>query len=264
MPAVDLRSLVDRLNDLSRRGLEAAAGRTLSRTHYNVEIEHWLLQLLETPQSDAALIARRFEVSEERLAAQLTAALDRMKTGNGRAPGLSPDLVELIKDAWLFASVEGGASHVRSGHLVLAALADEALGGRLRDVAPELRRILPDMLRRDFAGIVAGGAETPAVQDTAAGSAQPAAPGGSGALDKYTVDLTARARSGRIDPILGRDGEIRQVVDILTRRRQNNPILTGEAGVGTGKELIARAIHNLSGRNARRMVKMNCAAMPAG
>ncbi|WP_395673103.1 type VI secretion system ATPase TssH [Inquilinus sp.] len=234
MPAVDLRSLVDRLNDLCRRGLEAAAGRTLSRTHYNVEIEHWLLQLLEVPQSDAVLIARRFEISEERLASQLTAALDRMKTGNGRAPGLSPDLVELIKDAWLFASVEAGASHVRSGHLVLAALADEALGSRLRDVAPELRHILPDMLRRDFASIVADSAETPAAAHGAATAESPkaAAPGGSAALDKYTVDLTARARAGRIDPILGRDGEIRQVVDILTRRRQNNPILTGEAGVG--------------------------------
>jgi len=231
MPAVDLRSLVDRLNDVCRRALEAAAGRTLSRTHYNVEIEHWLLQLLDTPQSDAALIARHFEIPADRLAARLTAALDGMKTGNGRAPGLSPDLVALIKEAWLLASIEDRADHLRSGHLIRAALADGTIGPRLLEVAPDLRRILPDILQRDFAAIVAGGAETPSTStDTSAEAPKPAT--GGSALERYTVDLTARARAGKIDPILGRDGEIRQVIDILTRRRQNNPILTGEAGVG--------------------------------
>jgi type VI secretion system protein VasG len=233
MPAIDLRLLVDRLNGVCHHALEAAAGRTLSRTHYNVEIEHWLLQLLDTPQSDVVLIARHFEIAPDRLTTQLTAALDRMATGNGRAPSLSPDLVRIVKEAWLLASIEDGARHLRSGHLICAALTDTAVGGRLHDAARDLQRIVPDILRRDFATIVADSAETPAQEDSAAAAAGAPAPTvGGTALDRYTVDLTARARAGRIDPILGRDGEIRQVVDILTRRRQNNPILTGEAGVG--------------------------------
>ena len=234
MPTIDLKLLVDRLNETSRRALETAAGKTLSRTHYNVEIEHWLLQLLEHPQSDVGLIARHFEIPVDRLAAQLTAALDRMTTGNGRAPSLSPDLVGLVKDAWLLASIEDGARLIRSGHLISAALADSAISARLHEAAPHLRRIVPDILRRDFAKIVAGGAEAPAESegDVSASTDRPASAGGGTALDRYSVDLTAQARAGRIDPILGRDSEIRQVIDILTRRRQNNPILTGEAGVG--------------------------------
>ncbi|MDR6291633.1 MULTISPECIES: type VI secretion system ATPase TssH [Inquilinus] len=232
MPAIDLRLLVDRLNGVCRHALEAAAGRTLSRTHYNVEIEHWLLQLLDTPQSDVVLIARHFEIAPDRLTTQLTAALDRMATGNGRAPSLSPDLVRIVKEAWLLASIEDGARHLRSGHLICAALTDTAVGGRLQDAARDLQRIVPDILRRDFATIVADSTETPAQEDSTAAAGAPAPTAGGAALDRYTVDLTARARAGRIDPILGRDGEIRQVVDILTRRRQNNPILTGEAGVG--------------------------------
>jgi type VI secretion system protein VasG len=234
MPTIDLKLLVNRLNETSRRALETAAGTTLSRTHYNVEIEHWLLQLLEHPQSDVGLIARHFEIPVDRLAAQLTAALDRMTTGNGRAPSLSPDLVGLIKDAWLLASIEDSARLIRSGHLITAALADSAINARLHEAAPHLRQIVPDILRRDLAKIGAGGAEAPAESDGggSASTDRPASASGSAALDRFTVDLTAQARAGRVDPILGRDSEIRQVIDILTRRRQNNPILTGEAGVG--------------------------------
>jgi len=235
MPTIDLKLLVNRLNETSRRALEAAAGTTLSRTHYNVEIEHWLLRLLEHPRSDAELIARHFEIPVDRLSTELTAALDRMTTGNGRAPSLSPDLVGLVKDAWLLASIEDSVRLIRSGHLITAALADSAISARLHEAAPHLRRIVPDILRRDLAKIVAGGAEAPAESEGGVSTSSdrpPASAGGGTALDRYTTDLTAQARAGRIDPILGRDSEIRQIIDILTRRRQNNPILTGEAGVG--------------------------------
>ncbi|MBB3454581.1 type VI secretion system protein VasG [Rhizobium sp. BK313] len=235
MPTIDLKLLVNRLNETSRRALEAAAGTTLSRTHYNVEIEHWLLQLLEHPRSDAELIARHFEIPVDRLSTELTAALDRMTTGNGRAPSLSPDLVGLVKDAWLLASIEDSVRLIRSGHLITAALADSAISARLHEAAPHLRRIVPDILRRDLAKIVAGGAEAPAESEGGVSTSSdrpPTSAGGGTALDRYTTDLTAQARAGRIDPILGRDSEIRQIIDILTRRRQNNPILTGEAGVG--------------------------------
>jgi len=235
MAAIDLKQLVSRLDAHCRRALEAAAGLTLSRSHYNVEIEHWLLKLADGADTDIAAILRHYEVDSGRLLADLNRALDRMQTGNARAPGLSPEIVELAKQAWLLASVEHGLARMRSGHLLWALLADETLARRAREMSGQFARIAPDALRRDFAKVTTGSQESaPAAADAPAGEAEPGQPlaAGSGALDRFTIDLTARARAGRIDPVLGRDAEIRQVVDILTRRRQNNPILTGEAGVG--------------------------------
>ncbi len=235
MAALALKSLIERLNAPSRAALESAAGLTLSRTHYNVELEHWLLKLLDGQGNDTALILRHYEIDEGRLAADLNRQLDKLKTGNARAPALSPDIVALIRESWLLASVTHGFSHVRTGHLLWALLSDEALSRRAREMSGQFARIAADLLQRDFAAVTSGSNE--AAPETASGegaaSGEPAAPrSGGGALDQYTVDLTAQARAGKIDPILGRDAEIRQVIDILTRRRQNNPILTGEAGVG--------------------------------
>jgi len=232
MAAVDLKALLGRFNDPCRRALEAAAGLTLSRSHFNVEIEHWLLKLAEPTDGDIAAILRHHDIDPGRLAAELNRPLERLKTGNARAPGLSPDIVAWAKQAWLFASIEHGLARLRSGHLLWALLADESLALRAREAAPSLARIAPEALRRDFAAITAGSAESGVTGDTADVAAAPASPAGSGALEQFTIDLTAEARAGRIDRIIGRDGEIRQVIDILTRRRQNNPILTGEAGVG--------------------------------
>ena len=236
MAAIDLKSLVGRLNEPCRRALEAAAGLTLSRTHYNVELEHWLLKLVDIADGDMIAILRHYEVDEGRLRADLNRSLDRMKTGNSRAPSLAPDIVELVKHAWLMASVEHRQSQIRSGHLVWALLADESLGRRAREVSGQFLRIPPDAVKNDFAAVTAGSSE--AAQTVAsdatpeAGAEGPMVSAKSGALGQFTIDLTALAKAGKIDPILGRDSEIRQVVDILTRRRQNNPILTGEAGVG--------------------------------
>jgi type VI secretion system protein VasG len=239
MAAIDLKSLVGRLNDPCRRALEAAAGLTLSRSHYNVEIEHWLVKLLDLADGDVAAILRHYEVDEARLRVDLNRALDRMKTGNARAPTLSPEIVELVKQAWLLASVEHGVTRLRAGHLLWAMLADEALARRARDASGQLLRIPAEALKRDFAAVTADSSEA-ATAVTASEGAPAAAtggngaavPAGSGALAQFTIDLTASARAGKVDPILGRDSEIRQIIDILTRRRQNNPILTGEAGVG--------------------------------
>jgi type VI secretion system protein VasG len=239
MVSIDLRSLIGRLDDVCRRALEAAAGLTLSRTHYNVEIEHLLVALLDRGETDLSAILDHYEVDRGRFAADLNHALDRMKTGNGRAPALSPELVDLCKQGWLLASVEQGASKLRSGHLLWALLADEMLGRRARETSGQLQRISADLLKRDFAAVTARSPEAATVMATGAGPAGTAGeagatsrPGGGPALEQFTIDLTARARAGRIDPILGRDLEIRQAIDILTRRRQNNPIFTGEAGVG--------------------------------
>jgi type VI secretion system protein VasG len=236
MAALALKSLIERLDPHGRASLEAAAGLTLSRTHYNVEIEHWLLKLLDGQGHDIALILRHYEIDEGRLAADINRQLDRLKTGNSRAPALAPEIVSLIREAWLLASVTHGFSHVRSGHILWALLADETLSRRAREISGQLARISPEILQRDFETVTAGSSET-ASEKPGEGGGEAAGqvtqrPAGSGALDQYTVDLTAQARAGKIDPILGRDAEIRQVIDILTRRRQNNPILTGEAGVG--------------------------------
>jgi type VI secretion system protein VasG len=233
MASIDLKSLVGRLNDVCRRALDAAGGMTLSRSNHNVEIEHFLLALIDRADTDLAAILRRFEIDPGRLQADLIRGLDRLKTGNARVPSLSPDLVDMFKQAWLLASVEMNETRVRSGHLLWAALADEALARRTREASAQFARIPADTLKHDYATICADTAEASqsAVEASPAGGA-PMAPSGSGALDQFTIDLTAQARAGKIDPILGRDAEIRQVVDILTRRRQNNPILTGEAGVG--------------------------------
>jgi type VI secretion system protein VasG len=237
MVAVDLKSVVGRLSDIGRRQLEAAAGLTLSRSHYNVEIEHVLLKLVETAGSDVAAILRKREVDAGRVAAELTRALDRLRTGNARAPALSPDIVTWLREAWLIASLEGGASRIRSGHLLAALLADDALSRTIRDSSPSLAAIPADAVRRNLAELTAGSDEAGQAEAAGAAPAAAAAPGGEaprggGPLEQFCTDLTAQAKAGRIDPILGRDSEIRQMVDILTRRRQNNPILTGEPGVG--------------------------------
>src|SRR5208282_426265 len=198
--------------------------------------EHFLVKLLELPDSDFASILRNYQVDSSRLARDLTRALDRLKTGNARTPALSPRLPRLIQEAWLLASVEQDSPKVRSGHLLVALLANEDLARLAGELSSEFDAISLESLRRDFAKITAGSSEARAVPGAAAapadsrGGAVPQA--GSKALDQFTIDLTASARQGKIDPVLGRDFEVRQLVDILTRRRQNNPILTGEAGVG--------------------------------
>jgi type VI secretion system protein VasG len=236
---VNLKSLIGRLNDTCRGALEGAAGLCLSRTNYDVEIEHLLLKLMEAADTDLARVLRQYEIDPSHLSRDITRALDRLKTGNSRTPALSPRIPQWVEDAWLLASVDFGASRVRSGHLVLALLAHEDLSRLAREISKEFVNISVESLRKNLGEITSGTAEdkvavalgAPSASGGAAGEGG-AAPGKTQALDQYTVDLTAKARKGAIDPVLGRDFEIRQVIDILTRRRQNNPIMTGEAGVG--------------------------------
>ena len=231
----NLRSLVGKLNETCRRGLESAAGLCLSRSNYTVEVEHFLQKLLEVPNTDLTKIFQHYEVDQSRLEAALTKAIDGFKTGNGRPPALSPLLVELIRDGWLFASVEFGEPIVRSGHLLLAAITNSKISQLILTSARELGKLSADSLAHDLREITNGTVEdVPAARTSAPSGAPELRPGGgkTPALDQYTVDLTAAARSGNLDNVSGRDFEIRQLVDILMRRRQNNPILTGEAGVG--------------------------------
>ena len=236
---LDLRSLMGKLDDTTRRALEAAAGLSVSRTHYEVEVEHWLAKLLDVPGNDLDKALRHFDIVPDHVATEVERSLAGFKTGNGGRPNLAPDIEQLARDAWVLCSINYGLAKVRSGALLLAGLEDSSMRRRLLEVAPALREINAEAFEKDFLDIVAGSTEDGEVMQatgTAArdvGTAPGQAGGGSTpALDQFTVDLTAEAKAGRIDAVLGRDPEIRQIVDILTRRRQNNPILTGEAGVG--------------------------------
>jgi len=234
MVSVNLKALVSKLNDPCRRALEAAAGLCLSRTHYNVEVEHWLIKLFEAPNTDLTPILRHYEVDTSRLQRDLTKAIDRFKTGNSRAPSLSPNVVDLAREAWLIGSLEYGATRARSGHILLALVSDENLSRLAKEASPEFNKIAPAVLQKDLPALTANSPEAaqPGEAPTA-GPGQTPTPGGkTPSLDQFTIDLTAKAKNGQIDSVLGRDSEIRQLIDILTRRRQNNPILTGEAGVG--------------------------------
>jgi type VI secretion system protein VasG len=236
-----LKSLIARLDDTCRNALQGAAGLCLSRTNYEVDVEHLLLKLLEVTNTDLEHILRHYEVNPGRLANDVTRALDKLKTGNARTPDFSPHLPRLFQQAWLLASIEYGEARIRSGHLLIALLSDDGLARLAREISKEFNNISLESLKKKLPEITAGSIEAKEGANLAsagseagvAGSESPAGMAGkTKALDQFTIDLTAKAKAGKIDPVLGRDLEIRQVVDILTRRRQNNPILTGEAGVG--------------------------------
>ena len=235
---VDLRALIGRLNHETRGAVEAAAGLCLSRTHYDVEIEHFLLKLLDISEGDAPLVLKHFGVDRSRFSEHLTAALDRLKTGNAKTPSLSPQLVRTFTDAWTLASVELGAQQIRGGHTLTALATVEELRRAVSDISSEFEKMDGTELRKNFHDIVDGSVERDGVGPGAPASgdgAQPEGRPGDGKtphLDQYTVDLTQRALDGELDQVVAREFEVRQVVDILTRRRQNNPIMVGEAGVG--------------------------------
>lgn len=232
MVKVDLKQLIRKLNPICRETLESAAGLCLSRTNYNVEIEHWLYRLAEQPGTDFAAILRHFEIDSSRVLEDLNRNLDRLKTGNSRPPAFSPSTVDLANAAWMLASVNYGADTVRSGHLLHALLLDDALSFAAHRASPLFESISIDKLATGFASITAKSSEQHVETESGSSPAGVIVPRSRKALNQFTIDLTERARSGQIDPVLCREREVRQVIDILSRRRQNNPILTGEAGVG--------------------------------
>ena len=236
----NLKGLIGKLNDTTRNNLEAAAGFCLARTHYDIEVEHFLLKLLDATDSDLSRILKQFSVDKSRLTGDLTRSLDKLKSGNARTPAFSPTLTDMLSEAWTIGSIDFGSAQVRTGFCILAIASSGDLSRLMREVTREFQKISAEALHKDFWNIVAG---SPEDQETAQavpigagglpqGAAGIPAAGKQQNLNQFTVDLTANAKAGKIDAVLGRDHEIRQIIDILTRRRQNNPILTGEAGVG--------------------------------
>jgi type VI secretion system protein VasG len=235
--AVNPRALLDKLNRTCRKAIEGAIGLCMARTNYNVELEHWFLKLLEPTNTDLARVLRQSDVDPTRLARELTHTLDQQKRGNAKAPAFGLDVLDLISEAWVLASLEYKGAIVRTGHLITALVTHPSLARRARGEWPSLDKINGEQLLKELPRLMHASIEDQ--EEPIAAPLEPGAMPAGGmpgsktpALDQFTLNLTERARKGEIDPVIGRDFEIRQVIDILTRRRQNNPILTGEAGVG--------------------------------
>ncbi|KWI26096.1 type VI secretion system ATPase TssH [Burkholderia stagnalis] len=237
-----LKTLILKLNPLCRQAAERAASACLARGHYEVDLEHLFLALLEQPAGDLPLALRASRVDPHALRADLERELTRLKTGNTRTPVFSVHLIALFEQAWLIASLDSQLGRIRSGHLLLALLTAPDLAQFAQRMSPQFAEIRVTDLKHKFDEITVGSSEAEPRQgdeeddgdlpSAAADGAPVAGPSKTPALDTYTTNLTQRARDGKIDPVIGREAEIRQAIDILMRRRQNNPIMTGEAGVG--------------------------------
>ncbi|TVT44578.1 MAG: type VI secretion system ATPase TssH [Denitromonas halophila] len=241
--STSLKTLISKLNTPCRKAAERAATICMSRGHYEVDLEHLFLSLLEQADSDFAVIATRCGVSPSALERDLMAEIGRFKNGNSRTPVFSAHVPKLLEQAWLIASLDARLPRIRSGHLLLALLTDSDLAQLATRASVLFKQIKLEQLKHDFDALTSGSAEAQALARVAAGEDEgaplagaptphTAAVGKTPALDQFTTNLTQRALDGKIDPVIGRDAEIRQLIDILMRRRQNNPILTGEAGVG--------------------------------
>ena len=237
MTEISRSALFGRLDPTAIKAIETATGFCKMRGNPYVELVHWVHILLQDARNDVASIRQAFSIDDTKLARDVVAALDALPRGATAISDFSPQIEEAIEKGWLYASLMFSANRVRTGHLIYGMLKTPTLKNALYAISPEWRKVQIEKLGDEFEKITASstevgtaGAETPATDF----GGEPGSTGGAGgeALSKYSVDLTEKARKGEIDKIVGRDAEIRQVVDILLRRRQNNPILTGEAGVG--------------------------------
>ena len=239
MSEISRATLFGKLNSLAYKAIEGATVFCKLRGNPYVELVHWIQQILQTTDSDLHRIVRHFELDPSRLAKDLTDALDRLPRGATSISDLSSHVESAVERGWVYASLMFGESQVRTGHLLVGIMKTPSLRNALVAMSRQFEGIKADALTEDFARIVAGSPEerlSAADRAGAPGEASdamaPAQMGRQEALRRFATDLTERARKGQIDPVTGRDEEIRQIVDILMRRRQNNPILTGEAGVG--------------------------------
>jgi len=245
MAEISRVALFGKLNSLCYRAIESSTVFCKLRGNPYVELSHWLHQILQLQDSDLLRLIKHYDIDAATLARDLTAALDRLPRGSTASIDLSSQLEETVERAWVYGTLMFGESQVRSGHLLVGMLKTSSLRNALYGMSQQFQKIKADDLSEKFAALLkdspeSGMAATDGFQATGGGAAPgeasgaiaPAAMGKQEALKKFTVDLTEQARGGKMDPIVGRDDEIRQVVDILMRRRQNNPILVGEAGVG--------------------------------
>jgi type VI secretion system protein VasG len=244
MTEISRVALFGKLNSMGYKAVEGATVFCKMRGNPYVEIVHWLAQIVQLPDSDFHKIIEHYKVDPARLSADMTTALDALPRGASTISDLSQHLEDAMERAWVYGSLLYSSSQVRTGHLVLGMMKTKQLRNIFLGISREFARILPDDLSENFAAITDGSPEETlvatdgsmtgggAAPGEASGAMAPASMGKEEALQQYCTDMTQQAKDGEIDPIVGRDEEIRQIVDVLMRRRQNNPILTGEAGVG--------------------------------
>jgi type VI secretion system protein VasG len=241
MGEISRAALFGKLNSVGYKAIEAATVFCKLRGNPYVELAHWFHQLLQLQDSDLHRIVRQFNVEPARLARDLTEALDRLPRGSTSITDLSSHVEEAVERGWVYGSLMFGESQIRTGYLLLGILKTPSLRNALLGLSGEFGKVKAETLSERFDEYVGDSPEnalaasdgfSAAAPGEASGAMAPSAMGKQEALKRFTVDLTEQARSGKLDPIVGRDEEIRQLVDILMRRRQNNPILTGEAGVG--------------------------------
>ncbi|HEU5072526.1 MAG TPA: AAA family ATPase, partial [Polyangiaceae bacterium] len=235
MTEINRTTLFNKLNELGYKSIESATLFCKMRGNPYVELVHWLHQLLQQSDSDLHRLLRHFDVDSAKLAKDLTTALDRLPRGATSISDLSIHVEESVERGWVYGSLMFGATRVRTGHLVIGWLKTPSLRNALGAISKEFLKLKADTVSDDFVRLTEGSPESVAESAAPAqdgSSMAPAVMGKQEALAKFSVDLTERAKQGGMDPILGRDDEIRQIIHVLQRRRQNNPILTGEAGVG--------------------------------
>jgi type VI secretion system protein VasG len=241
MSEISRTALFGKLNSLAYKAIEGATVFCKLRGNPYVELAHWIQQILQTPDSDLHRIVRHFELDSSRLARDVTESLDRLPRGATSISDLSSHVENAVERGWVYATLMFGEAQVRTGHLVVGILKTPSLRNALVAISRQFEAVKSDTLSDDFRRIVNGSPEDALTSrdgsslgapGEASDAMAPAQMGKQEALRRFATDLTDRARKGQIDPVSGRDEEIRQIVDILMRRRQNNPILTGEAGVG--------------------------------
>lgn len=239
MAEISRSALFGKLNPLAYKAIEGATVFCKLRGNPYVELQHWLFQILQNQDSDIHRIAKHYGMDASNLVADLQTSLDRLPRGASSVTDLSTFVEDAVERGWVYGSLMYGGTHVRTGFLVIGLLKTKSLRNVLMSISKQFEKIQTDDLTENFLKIVGGSpedqqvaSESGAAPGEASGAISPAAMGKQEALKQFTTDLTEQARSGKMDPIVGRDDEIRQVVDILMRRRQNNPILIGEAGVG--------------------------------
>jgi type VI secretion system protein VasG len=243
MTEISRSALFGKLNSLAYQAIDSATAFCKMRGNPYVELVHWLHQILDLHDSDLNRAVNHFDLNLSKLARDMTSALDRLPRGSSSLQDLSSHVDDAVERGWVYSTLMFGDSRVRTGHLLVGILKTAGLRRALEGISKEFAKINLDTLTARFQDIVAGSPEEQlaatdgskldrAAAPDADGQMAPAPFGKQDALGQFSVDLTARAKQGEIDPIVARDEEIRQIVDILMRRRQNNPILTGEAGVG--------------------------------
>jgi type VI secretion system protein VasG len=251
-------ALFGKLNSIGYKAIEGATVFCKLRGNPYVEIVHWIHQILNVQNSDVHCIARAFQLDAGKLAGDITATLDKLPRGATSISDLSAHIEDSVERAWVWATLKYGDAQVRTGYVIVAMMKTPSLRNVLLNISKEFDKIKVDRLSDELDSIIAPSPESSlaandgtamgaqAAPGEASGAMPPAQLGKQEALKRFTVDLTAQAKAGKIDPVVGRDEEIRQIIDILMRRRQNNPILTGEAGVGKTAvvEGFARRIAN--------------------